>query len=84
MESSHRYPDMISFLGEVTRILRPNGYFLFADFRYDYEIPVLHKQLQSTGLSLVKKEFITPQVVAALELDDMRKRKLVKKLQMHC
>lgn len=80
VESSHRYPDMKLFLREVYRILRPDGYFLFTDFRYDFEIPFLQKELQSSGMSLLKEEFITQQVVAALELDDERKRKLVKKL----
>jgi SAM-dependent methyltransferase len=80
VESSHRYPDMQMFLSEVYRILRDDGYFLIADFRYDYEIPVLQKQLQSSGLLQLKEEFITGQVVNALELDDGRKRKLVEKL----
>ena len=80
VESSHRYPDFINFLKEVYRILRIDGYFLFTDFRYDFELPVLQKDLQSTGLTLIKEEFITPQVVAALDLDDGRRRKLVEKL----
>jgi ubiquinone/menaquinone biosynthesis C-methylase UbiE len=80
VESSHRYPDMRQFLGEVYRILRAGGYFLLADFRYDYEIPALQKELQSSGLIQLKEEFITGQVVNALELDDGRKRKLVEKL----
>ncbi len=80
VESSHRYPDMSLFLGEVYRILRPDGYFLFTDFRFDFEIPILQKVLQSSKLSLIKEEFINQQVINALELDDERRRKLVKKL----
>ena len=80
VESSHRYLDMNLFLREVYRILRPGGYFLFTDFRYDFEIPFLQKELQSFGMSQLKEEFITQQVVAALELDDGRRRKLVEKL----
>lgn len=74
------YADMNLFLREVYRILRPDGYFLFTDFRYDFEIPFLQNELQSSGMSLSKEEFITQQVVTALELDDGRKRKLVEKL----
>ena len=44
VESSHRYRDMKAFLGEVSRILRPEGYFLFTDFRYDYEMEDLKKR----------------------------------------
>ena len=80
VESSHRYPDMNLFLKEIYRILRPDGYLLFADFRYDYEIPILQKQLLSSGMTIVKEEFITQPVVNALKLDNERKRKLVKKL----
>jgi SAM-dependent methyltransferase len=80
VESSHRYPDMNLFLKEVYRILRPDGYLLLTDFRYDYEIPFLQKELHSSGMSLIKEEFITKQVVAALELDDGRRRKLVENL----
>lgn len=80
VESSHRYPDMNIFLKEVHRILRPEGYFLFADFRYNFEIPILHKQLQSSGMSIMKEELITRQVVNALKLDDGRRRELVKKM----
>ncbi len=80
VESSHRYPDIDLFLKGVHRILRPGGYFLYTDFRYDFEIPLLQKELQSFGMSLIKEEFITQQVVTALELDDGRRRMLVKKL----
>ncbi len=80
VESSHRYSDMSSFLGEVSRILRRDGYFLFTDFRYDYEIEDLKKELESNGLTVLKERFITQEVVTALELDDERRRKFVKKL----
>ena len=80
VESSHRYPDMNLFLKEVYRILRPDGYFLFTDFRYDFEISLLQNELQSSGMSLIKEEFITQQVINALELDDGRKKKLVETL----
>ncbi len=80
VESSHRYPDMSAFLGEVSRILRPDGYFLFTDFRYDFEIEDVKKKLELSGLTVLKERFITEEVVKALELDDARRRILVKKL----
>lgn len=80
VESSHRYPDMKAFLGEVIRILKPGGYFLYTDFRYDYEMPELDQLIKSSGLKLLKEEQITDSVVAALAADDTRKRELVKKL----
>ena len=80
VESSHRYPDMQSFLGEVYRTLRPGGYFLFTDFRYDYEMDELNEQLELSGLKVIKERNINKEVINALELDDPRKRSLVKKL----
>lgn len=80
VESSHRYPDMPAFLREVTRILRPGGYFLFTDFRYDFEMAGLKKELELNGLLIEREMIINQEVVAALELDDKRKRALVKKL----
>ncbi|MBC8314385.1 MAG: class I SAM-dependent methyltransferase [Bacteroidales bacterium] len=80
VESSHRYPNMTAFLREVSRILRSGGYFLFTDFRYDHEIEELKKELELSGMSVLTERFINQEVIAALELDDERKRKLVKKL----
>jgi len=80
VESSHRYPDMNAFLGEVYRILRNDGYFLFTDFRYDYEMEELEKDLASCGMNIISQKIINQEVVAALTQDDERKRKLIKKL----
>lgn len=80
VESSHRYPDMKAFLGEVHHILRPGGHFLFTDFRYDHEMDELKNQLAQSGLTVSSERVINKEVVAALALDDERKRRLVKKL----
>jgi ubiquinone/menaquinone biosynthesis C-methylase UbiE len=80
VESSHRYPNMDSFLKEVHRILRPGGYFLYTDFRYDWEMPELKQQLAASGMIILKDVMITDNVIEALDADDPRKRILVKKL----
>lgn len=80
VESSHRYPDMPAFLGEVSRILRKDGHFLFTDFRYDWEMEDLKKELETSGMTVLKERLITQEVVEALKLDDQRRRELVKKL----
>lgn len=80
VESSHRYPDMTAFLGEVTRVLRPGGHFLFTDFRYDYEMDDIRRDLELSGMTIVKEKIINPEVLSALEEDDERRRKLIKKM----
>lgn len=80
VESSHRYADMKSFLSEVHRILRPGGHFLFTDFRYSFEMDQLKNELIESGLEIIQERVINKEVVKALELDDPRKRMLVKKL----
>lgn len=80
VESSHRYPDMMAFLGEVKRILRSGGHFLYTDFRYDYEMEELKTQLDKCGLSIEKERNINKEVIEALKLDDQRRRDLIKKL----
>jgi ubiquinone/menaquinone biosynthesis C-methylase UbiE len=80
IESSHRYPNMTAFLKEVCRILRSGGYFLFTDFRYDSEMEEMKKCLEDCGLTMIKEKNINKEVVAALALDDMRRRNLIQKL----
>ena len=80
VESSHRYPDINSFFKEVSRVLIPKGYFLYTDFRYDHEMPEFKNMLEMSGMTIIKEKFITNQVVTALDFDDNRRRKLVKRL----
>jgi len=77
VESSHRYPNMTAFLKEVFRILRPGGFFLFTDFRYDSEMDEMKKDLNGSRFTVVKEKNINREVTAALELDDSRRRKLI-------
>jgi len=80
IESSHCYGNMNQFLREVFRVIRLNGYFLFADFRNKDEISNLRKQLAHSGFELVREEKITQYVLRALELDNSRRLKLVQKV----
>jgi ubiquinone/menaquinone biosynthesis C-methylase UbiE len=80
VESSHRYPNMAAFLSEVKRILRPNGYFLFTDFRFDTDMNNFKRDLEQSGLVVLNERNINEEVLAALNLDDARRRDLVKRL----
>ena len=79
IESSHCYRNMKLFLHEVFRVLKPNGYFLFADFRGKGDINSLNSYLQNSGLKLLMKKKITKNVLKALDLDSNRKVELIKK-----
>lgn len=79
VESSHGYRLMEAFLSEVKRVLKPGGYFLFADIRgrlyVDYS--VLRRQFARSGLLLRKEEDITQAVLAAMDADQGRKKELI-------
>lgn len=77
VESSHSYRSMESFLSNVNRVLRPQGFFLFADFRDVDRIDVLNQQLHSSGLRVIREVDITSNVLKALELDGKRKSELI-------
>ena len=73
VESSHCYPSFEAFLGEVRRVLRNGGHFLYADFRDSRNIENWRRSLRDSGLSIVRETDITANVVMALERDNDRK-----------
>jgi len=77
VEASVTYANPPRFFAEVARVLRPGGELVFADYRKRWKLDAMRSQLRDAGLALLKEEDITPNVVAARELDDARKRALV-------
>jgi len=77
IESSicYQYPEL--FFAEVFRVLKPGGYFLYADIRSQEELPEWSQQLAATGLDKLEEEDITARVVEALDLDNERRRRLI-------
>lgn len=74
IESSHCYPSMEQFISEVQRILRPNGYLAFADLRHYLQVDVLDQCFSTSGLQVLHRADITPQVLESLtRLSDRRK-----------
>ena len=56
VESSHRYPDFKSFLSEVSRLLKPDGYFLFTDFRFHHEMASFNEIIDSLDLTILEEQ----------------------------
>jgi ubiquinone/menaquinone biosynthesis C-methylase UbiE len=91
VESSHCYPDVPRFLGEVHRVLRPGGYLLLADVRSSdtgtddatllqhADVKQLLSELEASHFAVLEQEDITPNVVRALQLDSPRRRESVAK-----
>lgn len=77
VESSHCYSSMDAFLAEVRRVLRPGGYFLFADLRDIDRVEMLHDQLSRSGMTLVRRSDITRHVIEAMRRDSDRKMELI-------
>ncbi len=80
VESSLNYPDMRTFLGEVHRVLRPGGYFLFADYRSRSKMTRLRGRLLEAPFETVMLEDVTAGILRGLEKESDRKMALVDRL----
>ncbi len=80
IESSHCYGSMETFLANAKRVLRQNGYFLYADFRNKNDVAVLDSQMEQSGMKILRREDITENVLRSLDLDDQRKLILIRAL----
>jgi SAM-dependent methyltransferase len=80
VESSHCYGRFDAFLAEVRRVLRPDGHFLYADFRPSGEIDGWRAALHTAGFAIRAEHDLRPGVVAALDTDDGEKRDLIARL----
>lgn len=80
VESSHCYGDLGRFFNEAARVLRPGGFFLFADLRTPRDTPLLAEKLAAeTRWCELAHEDLTGGVVAALSADHARKAALIAK-----
>ncbi|MBO3759340.1 class I SAM-dependent methyltransferase [Ciceribacter sp. L1K22] len=79
IESSHCYGDVPAFAREVSRVLKPGGWFTFADMRPKSQLAALDIQLGAPGLELVENRNISKGVVAALNAAETRKSERIGK-----
>lgn len=77
VEASHCYPDFPRFLAEVARVLKPGGYFLYADFRFADGIAKWEKALEESPLVLKQGRDISTEVLRGMELNSERSQALL-------
>ncbi len=77
VEASHCYPRFDQFLGEVARVLRPEGVFLYADFRFNAGLAEWDAQLADAPLTLVASRVINAEVVRGMDLNAAASEKLI-------
>lgn len=80
VEASHCYPNFPKFLAEVHRVLKPGGYFLYADFRFKEGMAPWEKAIADSPLKVLKSENISPQVLRGLDSLSDRSERMVSKL----
>ena len=77
VEASHCYPDFPRFLAEATRVLRPGGNFLYADFRFPDGLPEWERDLAGASLKLLHSRVINPEVLRGMDLNSARSQDLI-------
>jgi SAM-dependent methyltransferase len=69
IESSHFYPNFNQFLGEVRRVLRPGGAFLYADVRHWFQLDDWDAALNASGMQVRSSRDIGAEVLRGMELN---------------
>ncbi|EFG77335.1 phthiotriol/phenolphthiotriol dimycocerosates methyltransferase [Mycobacterium parascrofulaceum ATCC BAA-614] len=67
IESSHLYAQFPRFLTEVARVLRPNGHFLYADFRLTEGLAAWEAQLADAPMRILSQRVISSEVMRGME-----------------
>ena len=81
IEASHCYPDMVGFLHEVRRVLRPGGHLLYADFRAKgRDCDSLRADIEQSGLTMVDHEDISRGVVLGMQQNHEKYMNLIHRL----
>ena len=79
VESSHCYGNIPLFLTEVKRVLKPGGFFLWADFRLTKEMSILFNCFLDSGLVKIREKDITSFVINALKKMSTERKEKIKK-----
>jgi len=77
VEASHCYPSFARFLGEVNRVLKPGGHFLYADFRFADRRVAWETDLSNGPLKIEHQREINSEVLRGLERNSGRSLELI-------
>lgn len=80
VESSHRYTDFPAFAKGIYTILSPGGHLLLTDFRKSDKWERVQEELREAGLTMIRTEDITSNVVRALDEDSARRETLIEEM----
>jgi SAM-dependent methyltransferase len=79
IEASHCYPHFPRFLAEVTRVLKPGGHFLYADFRFGDQLAQWEQALVAAPLRLISTRNINAEVLRGMSQNSGRSLNLVER-----
>lgn len=79
IESSLNYPNFPAFLREVVRVLRPGGFFMFADYRSAKGYSKMKESLERLDWRILLAEDISPSIVRGLEHTSAKNREAIQR-----
>jgi ubiquinone/menaquinone biosynthesis C-methylase UbiE len=79
VEASHCYPSLPKFLGEVARVLRPGGRFLYADFRFQSGLGEWDASLGAAPFRQRSMRSINDPVLRGMDLNSDRSAQLMER-----
>lgn len=80
VESSHCYRSMPAFAGQVMRVLKPGGLFLWADLGPPDWLTQARRHFREAGLVTAREARITPNVLQALDLMHDERAEMIRRL----
>ena len=80
VESSHCYDSMNKFINEVTRVLKPGGYFLFCDIRKNVLVEDMLFSITTDKLKLKESKEISQNIIDATILMFKERKESIDKL----
>jgi ubiquinone/menaquinone biosynthesis C-methylase UbiE len=79
VEASHAYPRFWRFLSEVARVLRPEGHFLYADFRGREQFSEWDQALADAPMRMLSEREINEEVLRAMERNAQQSLELIER-----